>query len=147
VLFLFSSRALEGWLLAHGLPAIPLVPVSSSQAIIGGIVGIAIVRRGREIRYKVLGDIALGWLVTPILAGLITFFGLFVLQNVFSLEVYRKATPAAAQLSVQPRIDVGGLANPNIPGDRVRKATVKPTQPSKPATAPAASSKNAEKEE
>jgi PiT family inorganic phosphate transporter len=97
VLFLFSSKGLESWLLAHGLPTFPLVPISSSQAVIGGIIGIAIVRKGREIRYKVLGDIALGWLVTPLIAGVITFFGLFVLQNVFNQEVYRTAEQQASQ--------------------------------------------------
>ncbi len=101
-LFLFSSRWLEGWLLAHGLPAIPLVPISSSQAVIGGIIGIAVVRRGREIRFRVLGEIALGWLVTPLLAGVVTFFGLFVLQNVFGLEVHRRTVPAAAVEVVRP---------------------------------------------
>lgn len=102
VLFLFSSKALEGWLLAHGLPAIPLVPISSSQAVIGGIVGIGIVRRGREIRYRILGEIALGWVATPILAGVVTFFGLFVLQNVFSLEVYHPSAPPAVTTPVNP---------------------------------------------
>ena len=97
VLFLFSSRTLEGWLLAHGLPTIPLVPISSSQAVIGGIIGIAIVRKGREIRYKVLGEIALGWLITPLLAGFITFFGLFVLQNVFDLQVFRPVTNSVSR--------------------------------------------------
>ncbi len=145
VLFLFSSRALESWLLAHGLPAIPLVPVSSSQAIIGGIVGIGIVRRGREIRYKVLGDIALGWLVTPILAGVITFFGLFVLQNVFSLEVYRHARPPLAQQAVRTGDDAGELLKPKGADEKNRTeaaspstgkpATDKPAKP--PAAAPA----------
>jgi PiT family inorganic phosphate transporter len=94
VLFLFSSKGLETWLLAHGLPTIPLVPISSTQAVIGGIVGIGIVNKGREIRYKVLGDIALGWLITPIIAGVLTFFGLFILQNVFMQEVFvRSGTP------------------------------------------------------
>lgn len=101
-LFLFSSRGLESWLLAHGLPTIPLVPISSSQAVIGGIIGIAVVRKGREIRFRVLGEIALGWLVTPLLAGVVTFFGLFVLQNVFNLEVHRKAAPPAAVEVVRP---------------------------------------------
>ncbi len=152
VLFLFSSRALEGWLLAHGLPAIPLVPVSSSQAIIGGIIGIAIVRRGREIRYKVLGDIALGWLVTPLLAGGITFFGLFVLQNVFSLEVYHKAgPPAVAQPSAPTKIPSGSHLKQRIPVVRERKASASlpPGKPAadKPAAAPGASPKKADKEE
>ncbi|HOW85636.1 MAG TPA: inorganic phosphate transporter [Candidatus Aminicenantes bacterium] len=103
VLFLFSSRGLEGWLLAHGLPAIPLVPISSSQSVIGGIIGIAIVRRGRTVRYRMLGEIALGWLAAPVLAGVITFFGLFVLQNVFGQEVVRRAaTVAPAAPAVVP---------------------------------------------
>ena len=135
VLFLFSSRALEGWLLAHGLPAIPLVPVSSSQAIIGGIVGIGIVRRGREIRYKVLGDIALGWLVTPLLAGVITFFGLFVLQNVFSLEVYRPVgPPAIAQPEVRPVPPAGASPKPANGSMGDRKTTKGSSPPGKPAT-------------
>lgn len=36
VLFLFSSQGLEAFLRSHGLPSIPLVPVSSSQAILCG---------------------------------------------------------------------------------------------------------------
>ena len=40
VLFLFSSEGLEHWLSSHGLPTIPLVPVSSSQAVIGAVIGI-----------------------------------------------------------------------------------------------------------
>lgn len=88
VLFLFSSRGFESWLLAHGLPTIPLVPISSTQSVIGGIIGIGIIKKGREIRYKVLGDIALGWLVTPVISGLITFIGLFILQNVFMQQVF-----------------------------------------------------------
>ena len=120
VLFLFSSRSLEGWLLAHGLPTIPLVPISSSQAVIGGIIGIGIVRRGREIRYKVLGDIALGWLVTPLLAGVITFFGLFILQNVFDQEVYRKVDKPAAIRAILHLKKPGKPVEPK-PADR--KAT------------------------
>ncbi len=38
VLFLFSSQGLEAFLRSHGLPAIPLVPVSSSQAIVGAVI-------------------------------------------------------------------------------------------------------------
>jgi PiT family inorganic phosphate transporter len=150
VLFLFSSRALEGWLLAHGLPAIPLVPVSSSQAIIGGIVGIGIVRRGREIRYKVLGDIALGWLVTPLLAGAITFFGLFVLQNVFSLEVYRQVKPAVAQPSIRPLPPAEASLKP-AKESMVDRETAKGSSPAgksetvKPASTLAASPKKTDK--
>jgi PiT family inorganic phosphate transporter len=74
VLFLFASKSLEQWLISHGLPAFPLVPVSSSQAVIGGIIGISLVKRGRGIRYEILGKIALGWVATPIAAGLLRIF-------------------------------------------------------------------------
>jgi len=87
VLFLFASRGLEAWLAGHGLPTIPLVPVSSSQAVVGAIVGISILQGSSGIRWSVLGKIVAGWIATPIAAGLICFIGLFFLQNVFGLAV------------------------------------------------------------
>ncbi len=92
VLFLFSSVSLEAWLLAHGLPALPLVPVSSTQAVVGAVIGIGLLRRGRGIRFRVLGEIALGWVSTPVVAGVVAFFALFFLQNTFDQEVRRPAT-------------------------------------------------------
>ena len=44
VLFLFASQDLQTFLLGHGLPAFPLVPVSSSQAIVGSVIGIALIK-------------------------------------------------------------------------------------------------------
>jgi len=90
VLFLFSSEYLEAQLIKAHLPTIPLVPVSSTQAVIGAVIGIALARGGRGIRYRILGEIALGWVTTPVASGLITFVALFILQNVFSMEVSRK---------------------------------------------------------
>ena len=46
VLFLFASQDLEWFLLSHGLPAFPLVPVSSSQAIVGSVIGIGLIKGG-----------------------------------------------------------------------------------------------------
>jgi PiT family inorganic phosphate transporter len=89
VLFLFASQSLESWLIRHGLPPIPLVPVSSSQAVIGGVIGIALVKGGKGIRYRVLGGIAASWIATPVIAGLLSFVALFFVQNVFELKVYR----------------------------------------------------------
>jgi PiT family inorganic phosphate transporter len=89
VLFVFSSQGLESWLIRNGLPAIPLVPVSSSQAVVGAVIGIGLVRNFRQIRFKVLGEIATGWITTPVIAGLITFIFLFFLQNVFNQKVYQ----------------------------------------------------------
>ena len=88
VLFVFSSEGLETWLITHGLPAIPLVPVSSSQAVVGAVIGIGLLRNFRQIRFRVLGEIATGWVTTPIIACLITFVFLFFLQNVFNQKVY-----------------------------------------------------------
>ena len=90
VLFLFSSEGLENWLISNGLPAIPLVPVSSSQAVIGALIGIGLLKGGKGIKYNVLGGIASGWITTPIIAGIITFISLFFLQNVFDQQVSRK---------------------------------------------------------
>jgi PiT family inorganic phosphate transporter len=87
VLFLFASQRLEQWLLSHGLPTFPLVPVSSTQAVIGAIIGIGMIKGAKGINYGLLGEIAAGWAVTPIVAGVITFIGLFFLQNVFNQEL------------------------------------------------------------
>lgn len=87
VLFVFSSQSLQTFLISHGLPSVPLVPVSSSQAIVGAILGVGLLKQAREIKFGVLGGIATGWVTTPILAGLISFFALFFVNNVFNLEV------------------------------------------------------------
>jgi phosphate/sulfate permease len=87
VLFVFSSQSLQSFLISIGLPAIPLVPVSSSQAIVGAILGVGLLKQAREIKFNVIGGIATGWITTPILAGLISFFMLFFVSNVFNLEV------------------------------------------------------------
>jgi len=89
VLFLFASEGLENWLVRHGLPSIPLVPVSSSQAVIGAVLGIGIAKGGRNIHFRVLGRIASGWVSTPIIAAGVAFVSLFVVQNVFSQQVAR----------------------------------------------------------
>jgi len=91
VLFLFSSVKLQQWLISYGLPSFPLVPVSSSQAIVGSVIGIGIIKGARNIRYKVLGEIALGWIATPILAGILSFISLYIFQNVFNQNVGKYA--------------------------------------------------------
>jgi len=86
VLFLFASPELERFLRSRGLPALPLVPVSSSQAVVGAILGISLVRRSR-VSPRTLGGIVLGWAAAPLLAMVFSLVGLFVLQNVFQLPV------------------------------------------------------------
>jgi PiT family inorganic phosphate transporter len=92
VLFLFASEGLESWLANHGLPTIPLVPVSSSQAVIGAVIGIGIAKGGRNIHFGVLGKIASGWISTPIVACALAFIALFIVQNVFSQQVFERVT-------------------------------------------------------
>ncbi len=108
VLFLFASQGLEHLLARAGLPTIPLVPVSSSQAVVGAIIGIGLLKGGAGIRGHLLGGIALSWLATPAIAGLVCFIALFFLQNVFSQQVYR---PVVYELSeaVLERLESEGI--------------------------------------
>jgi len=87
VLFIFSSQTLSNSLQSIGLPAIPLVPVSSSQVVIGSIIGIGLYKGGKEIKYNILGSISLGWIATPIVAGIMAFIMLFFVNNVFKQNV------------------------------------------------------------
>lgn len=88
VLFAFSSQGLEQWLLNHGLPTLPLVPVSSSQAIVGAVIGMGLLKGGKSIRWKTVGGITCGWVTTPLIAGAISFVCLFIAQNVFLQQVF-----------------------------------------------------------
>ena len=90
VLFIFASEGLERLLAAHGLPTIPLVPVSSSQAIVGAVIGLGLMRGGRDIDWRLVRNIGLGWFTTPIIAALVCFITLFFVQNVFDQPVYRE---------------------------------------------------------
>ncbi|MBD3366862.1 MAG: inorganic phosphate transporter [Candidatus Eisenbacteria bacterium] len=88
VLYAFASETFHGWIVSLGLPSLPPVPVSSSQAVIGAVLGIAVARGGRGVRFGILGRIAAGWVATPAIALIITFVGLFFLKNVFDLTVH-----------------------------------------------------------
>ena len=89
VLFLFASQGLKSFLISHGLPSLPLVPVSSSQAVIGAVMGIGIAKGGRTLNWRLICHIAVSWVSTPIIAAIVCYISLFFLQNVFNLEVYR----------------------------------------------------------
>lgn len=87
VLFLFSSSAFSNILISIGLPALPLVPVSSTQVVIGSLLGIGIVKGARELNFRMLGGIIIGWVLTPLISGLVTYLSLFFVKNVFGLQV------------------------------------------------------------
>ncbi len=92
VLFLFASQGLEHLLANADLPTIPLVPVSSSQAVIGAVIGIGLLKGGRGIKWGALVNIASGWIITPVVSCLVCFVALFFLQNVFNQKVYRESS-------------------------------------------------------
>ncbi|MEE8293127.1 MAG: inorganic phosphate transporter [Kiloniellales bacterium] len=108
VLFVFASEGLEALLLRAGLPTIPLVPVSSSQAVVGAVIGIGILKSGRSVQWNVLGSIGMGWVATPIMAGVLCFVGLFFLQNVFNQTVYRPI-PYTVSEAVVEHLDEAGV--------------------------------------
>ena len=79
------------FLMHIGLPPLPLVPVSSSQAVVGGVCGVALVRgmKGlRQIQWSVLRNIGIGWVLTPTITALVCYIALFIVQNVFELPVF-----------------------------------------------------------
>lgn len=50
------------------------VPVSSSQAIVGGVAGVGLVKGARTVSRRTLIEIVIGWVSTPISAGIISYF-------------------------------------------------------------------------
>ena len=113
VLFIFASERLGLLLARAGLPEIPLVPVSSSQAVVGAIIGLAFFEKGGRLNYKLVGKIGLGWIATPVFAGIIAFVSLFVMQNVFRQDVYR---PVRYMMTpdVSERLGAEGLYSPEM---------------------------------
>ncbi|MCD4652342.1 inorganic phosphate transporter family protein [bacterium] len=57
------------------------IPVSSSQAIVGAVAGIGFIRGIKALNRKVMRQIFLGWLFTPIIAALVAFIGASILNN------------------------------------------------------------------
>ncbi len=111
VLFIFSSATLSHFTQSIGLPAIPLVPVSSTQVVVGSVLGIGLVKGMQEVKLNVIGNIMLGWILTPILSGAFTFFSLFFVKNIFDIKVSSQDFKGVLNNeSVQP-------VNVNIPVD------------------------------
>ena len=87
VLFLFASQGISNFLQSINLPSIPLVPVSSSQAVVGAVIGIGLLKGGKEVKWSIAGKITIGWFILPVIAALISFVILFILQNMFNQNV------------------------------------------------------------
>jgi PiT family inorganic phosphate transporter len=109
VLFIFSSSGLSNLFVKIGLPPIPMVPVSSSQVIVGCVIGIGMYKGARNINFRLLGEIAIGWLSTPIMSGLLAFFSLFFMKNIFNINVgYKIGTPGADSAAPVDQVISGG---------------------------------------
>jgi len=87
-LFLFASETLRDFLISYNLPTFPLVPVSSSQAVVGSVMGISLAKGGRNINFKIIGKISLGWIITPIATFIIAYISLYFMENVFLKPVF-----------------------------------------------------------
>jgi phosphate/sulfate permease len=106
VLFLFSSSSLSSFLKETGLPSIPLVPISSSQVIIGCVLGIGIYKGVSNINFNLLGQIAAGWIATPLITCILTYLSLFFFKNMFNINVgYRITESASIQGPIQTIAD------------------------------------------
>lgn len=88
VLILFSSETLEHFLISLNLPPLPAVPVSSTQAVIGAIVGIGLVKGGKGIKWSLVLRVVSGWVASPIIAFVLSFISLFFMENVFKQTIY-----------------------------------------------------------
>jgi PiT family inorganic phosphate transporter len=108
VLFIFSSTWLSDLFVQSGLPAIPMVPVSSSQVIVGCILGIGLYKGTRNINFKVLGEIGLAWVISPVASGLLAFLLLFFMKNIFIINVGSKIGQAVDSASQPASILQGG---------------------------------------
>jgi len=87
VLFLFASQGISSFLTSLNLPSLPLVPVSSSQAIVGGVIGVGLLKGGKEVKWSVAGKISIGWVVLPLITMVISMLILFILKYMFNLNV------------------------------------------------------------
>lgn len=56
-----------------GTFALPAVPVSATQALVGGIFGIGLARGIQTIKKRVLSNIVISWGVTPLIAALLSY--------------------------------------------------------------------------
>lgn len=100
VLFIFSSSFLSDLLSRAGLPRIPLVPVSSTQVIVGSVIGIGLYKGARNINFRILGEIATGWISTPVIAGILSFLSLFFVRNIFNIDIGSKVQEPGLQETV-----------------------------------------------
>jgi len=107
VLFIFSSSGLSALFIKIGLPPIPMIPVSSSQVIVGCIMGIGLYKGAKNINFRVLRDIAAGWITTPLASGVLAFFSLFFMKNIFNIDVGSRAIQGITKIQTPVALSGG----------------------------------------
>ena len=115
VLFIFSSNTLLAFVVGLGLPPYPLIPVSSSQAVIGAVIGIGMtygLAGVRQIKWGILLNIGSGWIATPIVAAVISFVCLFFMQNVFQQQVFTEVRYQLSAAVMEHLSDAGVAIEP-----------------------------------
>lgn len=58
------------------------VPVSASQAIVGAVVGVGIVKDVKTVSKRMLVEIGIGWISTPLLSGLLSYVIIKIWQGI-----------------------------------------------------------------
>lgn len=88
VLIIFSSDKLEQLLNLLHLPSLPAVPVSSTQAVIGAIIGIGLAKGGKGIKWGLVLKLMSGWITSPLIAFILSYITLSFMENVFRQPVF-----------------------------------------------------------
>ncbi|MGK5091760.1 inorganic phosphate transporter [Deltaproteobacteria bacterium TL4] len=83
------------------------IPVSSSQAVVGAVLGIGLVRGADTIKMRVLGRIVMGWIATPLIAAFICILSLYVTKNVFEQHVVKTYQCADGSFATHPGCELG----------------------------------------
>ena len=58
------------------------VPVSATQTIVGAVIGVGLIKNYRTVSKKIITMIGIGWVVTPVLSGLLAYFILKFLGDI-----------------------------------------------------------------
>lgn len=57
------------------------IPVSSSQAVVGGVIGVGIAKDIRTVNFRIVGRIFVGWIVTPVASGIMAWVSILLLNS------------------------------------------------------------------
>ena len=61
------------------------VPVSTTQAIVGAVLGISLIKGAQTVNFKTVKTIAFAWVLTPIIGGILSAIGFFI-SNLYYIK-------------------------------------------------------------